>query len=198
MSRKDGLLTSVNWNERGDLNIHNDLLLLLRRLVIPETLRHNVITYLHDTHQSITKTLENSASSVWWPGLSRDIQKMVQDCDMWSNLQTEKIERMRGTPYPNRPWGKVAADSSVHKGHNYPLVVDYYSRDVEICLVHTPSKRVFSCITEHESHTKNSSARHPDELLPKMPDYDELCRREKKYREKMAQAFGMTTDTKLY
>ena len=117
---------------------------------------------------------------------------------MCSNLQTEKIERMRGTPYPNRPWGKVAADSSVHKGHNYPLVVDYYSRDVEICLVHTPSKRVFSCITEHESHTKNSSARHPDELLPKMPDYDELCRREKKYREKMAQAFGMTTDTKLY
>lgn len=110
MSRKDGLLTNVNWNERGDLNIHNDLLLLLRRLVIPETLRQNVITYLHDTHQSITKTLENSASSVWWPGLSRDIQKMVQDCDMWSNLQTEKIERMRGTPYPNRPWGKVAAD----------------------------------------------------------------------------------------
>ena len=135
MSRKDGLLTSVNWNERGDLNIHNDLLLLLRRLVIPETLRQNVITYLHDTHQSITKTLENSGSSVWWPGLSRDIQKMVQDCDMWYNLQKEKIERMRGTPYPNRPWGKVAADSSVHKGHNYPPVVDYYSRDVEICLV---------------------------------------------------------------
>ena len=198
MSRKDGLLTSVNWNERGDLNIQNDLLLLRRRLVIPETLRQNVIRYVHDTHQSITKTLENSTSSVWWPGLSHDIQKMVQDCDMCSNLQTEKIERMRGTPYPNRPWGKVAADSSVHKGHNYPLVVDYYSRDVEICLVHTPSKGVFSCITEHESHTKNSSARHPDKLLPKMPDYDELCRREKKYREKMAQAFGMTTDTKLY
>ena len=198
MSRKDGLLTSVNWNERGDLNIQNDLLLLRRRLVIPETLRQNVIRYVHDTHQSITKTLETSTSSVWWPGLSHDIQKMVQDCDMCSNLQTENIERMRGTPYPNRPWGKVAADSSVYKGHNYPLVVDYYSRDVEICLVHTPSKRVFSCITEHESHTKNASARHPDELLPKIPDYDELCRREKKYREKMAQAFGMTTDTKLY
>lgn len=134
MSRKDGLLTSVNWNERGDLNIQIDLLLLRRRLVIPETLRQNVIRYLHDTHQSITKTLENSTSSVWWPGLSHDIQKMVQDCDMCSNLQTETIERMRGTPYPNRPWGKVAADSSVHTGHNYPLVVDYYSRDVEICL----------------------------------------------------------------
>ena len=42
---------------------------------------------------------------------------------------------MRGTPFPNRPWGKVTTDSSVHKGHNYLLAVDYYSRDVEICLV---------------------------------------------------------------
>ena len=90
MSRKDGLLTSVNWNERGDLNIQNDLLLLRRRLVIPETLRQNVIRYLHDTHQSITKTLENSTSSVWWPGLSHDIEKMVQDCDMCSKLRTSK------------------------------------------------------------------------------------------------------------
>ena len=63
----------------------------------------------------------------------------------------------------------------------------------------TPLPNGYSpAITEHESHTKNSSACHVDELLPKMPDYDELCRREKKYREKMARAIGMTTDTKLY
>ena len=30
---------------------------------------------------------------------------------------------------------------------------------------------------------------HPDELLPKLLDYDELCEREKKYREKMAQDY---------
>ena len=123
------------WNERGDLNIHNDLLLLRRRLAIPETPRQNVIRYLHDAHQGITKTLENSSSSVWWPGLSRDIDKMVQNGDLCSKFLTEEIEPMRGTAFHNRPWGKVAADSSVHKGHNYLLGVDYYSRDVEICLV---------------------------------------------------------------
>ena len=53
----------------------------------------------------------------------------------------------------------------------------------------TTSKRVSSRTTEHGSQTKNSSTCHPDELLPKMTDYDELCRREKKCREKMAQDY---------
>ena len=34
-----------------------------------------------------------------------------------------------------RPWGKVSADFFVHKGHSYLFVVDYYSRDGEICVV---------------------------------------------------------------
>ena len=31
--------------------------------------------------------------------------------------------------------GKSCSRLTVHKGHNYLLVVDYYSCDVEICLV---------------------------------------------------------------
>ena len=31
---------------------------------------------------------------------------------------------------------------------------------------------------------------HPDELLPRIPDYDELCRHERRYREKMEQHYN--------
>ena len=125
-------------NERGNLSTHDDLLLKEEdlRLDIPETLRQNVLRYLHDAHQSISKSPENAAFSVWWCGLSRDIEKMLQNCDMFSYMfRVQKIEPMRSTPFPNRPWGKVAADFFVHKGQHYRLVVDYYSRHVEICLV---------------------------------------------------------------
>ena len=70
------------WKGRDNLSIDNDLLFRGRRLVIPETFRQNVLRYLHDAHQGITKTRENAASSVWWPGLSRDIKEMVQNCNM--------------------------------------------------------------------------------------------------------------------
>jgi len=36
---------------------------------------------------------------------------------------------MKGPPFPERPWGKDAADFFEHKGHNCLLVVDYGSHD---------------------------------------------------------------------
>ena len=60
---------------------------------------------------------------------------------------------MRGTEFPDRPWARVAADFFYHNGTNYLIVVDYYSRDVELCLVKktvdspktiTQLKKVFS------------------------------------------------------
>ena len=268
------------WSEKGNLSIHDNLLLRGRRLVIPEVLRPNILSYLHDAHQGITKTRENAASSVWWPGLSREIENMVKNCNTCSKYRRERIEPMKGTPFPVRPWSNVEADFFQHKGHNYLLVVDYYSRDVEICLVTQrvntaetvlKMKKVFSrhgiCDTLHSDngpqfgsddfkqfadqwgfehvtssplyvqsngeveravqtmkaklnkcddeylallsyrdnplHNGYSPAQlsmgrklrsrvpcHPDELLPRIPDYDELCRHKRRYREKMEQNYN--------
>ena len=40
---------------------------------------------------------------------------------------------MKGTEFPERPWSQVGADFFFHKGSTYLLMIDYYSRDVEIC-----------------------------------------------------------------
>ena len=91
-------------NERGNLSNHDDLLLKGRRLEIshsrnPQTERPLIL--IHDAHQSISKTRKNTASSVWWCGLSRDIEKMLQNCDMFSKFRVEKIEPVRSTPFQN-------------------------------------------------------------------------------------------------
>ena len=40
------------------------------RLVVPLSMRIDVLDRLHDAHQGITKCLERAKTSVWWPGLS--------------------------------------------------------------------------------------------------------------------------------
>ena len=115
--------------------IHDGLLLRGTRLVVPPSLRCDILRYLHDCHQCITKTRQKAASSVWWPGISRDIEKMVSDCVTCEKYQRERIEPMKGTEFPQRPWSRVGVDFFVHKGHTYLLAIDDISRNVEICLV---------------------------------------------------------------
>ena len=42
---------------------------------------------------------------------------------------------MKGTEFPDRPWSRVGVDFFQHKDKHYLVAVDYFSRDVEICLV---------------------------------------------------------------
>ncbi|KAL8609510.1 hypothetical protein ACOMHN_009412 [Nucella lapillus] len=44
---------------------------------------------------------------------------------------------MKGTPFPDRPWQRVAADFFHDNGKTYLLAIDYYLRDVEITLIPT-------------------------------------------------------------
>ena len=127
--------TAKFWGERGNLSVHDDLLLRGRQLEISPCLRKDILHHLHDGHQGITRTRENAASSVWLPGISRDIERMVRECPMCEKYRKERIEPMRGTEFPDRPWSKVGADFFQHEGKVYLLVVDYYSRDVEISTV---------------------------------------------------------------
>ncbi|XP_022795072.1 uncharacterized protein K02A2.6-like [Stylophora pistillata] len=132
------------WSDRGTLSLHNGLLMRGRRLTIPPKLRPDVLRRLHDGHQGLSKTRANAASSVWWPGISNDICKVVSSCAICEKYRRERIEPIKGTAFPNRPWSRVGVDFFQHKAKTYLIAVDYFSRDVEVYLV---SKSVNTCQT---------------------------------------------------
>ena len=162
---KSKLYGPVNkyWNERGNLSIHEGLLMRGRQLLIPPNLRSDVLRYFHDGHQGVTKTRQNAASSVWWPGISREIEKLVRNCAMCEKYRRERIEPMRGKEFPERPWSRVAADLFQYETKHYLLIVDYYSRDIEI---YTVTRNVTTADTV--AKMRNAFSRHviPDVLIP--------------------------------
>ena len=85
------------WQERGNLSVNEGLLMRGQQLVVPPSLRIDILRYLHDCHQGITKTRENATSSVWWLGISRDIEKMVKNCAICEQYRKDRIEPMKGT-----------------------------------------------------------------------------------------------------
>ena len=70
----------VCWPERSDLTVQQGLLMKGNRLVIPLTMRIDVLERLHDAHQGITKCRERAKASLCWPGLSHQLEEVVKQC----------------------------------------------------------------------------------------------------------------------
>ena len=120
------------WSTRGELTVVQNILLKETRIVIPSSMRLEILDKIHEGHQGIAKCREQAKSSVWWPGLSREIQDLVQQCRTCALHRDNKPEPLIATPLPDCPWQIVATDLFQMKGIDYLIVIDYYSRYVEV------------------------------------------------------------------
>jgi hypothetical protein len=125
------------YSERGMLSVMNGVLTHGDRIVIPQSLRQDVLVRIHEGHQGIVKCRERARSSVWWPGITKDIKQLVSGCAICQeNKPTQRREPLMPAPLPTGPWERVGADLLDYKGQKYMVMIDCYSRFLE--LVHLP------------------------------------------------------------
>lgn len=129
------------WENRQHLNVVDDLLLYNDRIVIPQKMQMEVLQLLHQGHLGITKCRARARESVWWPGISGDIQKMVENCAVCAKEQPISHEPLLPSSFPDRPWERIAMDLCSHNGRTYIIVVDYFSRWVEFRPIISESTR---------------------------------------------------------
>ena len=113
---------------RGELTVQSGLLMKGNRLVIPSSQYLDVLDRLHEGHQGITRCRERAKISVWWPGLSKQLEEKVWRCSICARERQNPVEPAIVSQLPDRPWQKVAVDRFELKGHLYLQVVDYFSR----------------------------------------------------------------------
>lgn len=117
----------------NSLSTSKGLLLYGDRIIIPHSMRGDILNRLHDGHQGITKCRERARMSVWWPGLERQIQELVTKCpECMKNRPTQRKEPLITTRLPQRPWQQIGADICEYEKENYLIVIDYFSRYLEI------------------------------------------------------------------
>ena len=116
----------------AEFSVESGLLMRGNRIVIPPSLRRELLGKIHDGHQGITKCRERARQSIWWPGISRDLEQLVQNCTECCKAQKQRAQPMIPSPLPDLPWQKVATNLFEWKQETYLLIVDYYSRFIEI------------------------------------------------------------------
>ncbi|KAI2647439.1 Transposon Tf2-9 polyprotein [Labeo rohita] len=120
------------WSHRADIHVANGILLKGERILIPKPMQREMLDRLHQGHQGTTKCIARAQQSMWWPGIIRDIRELVERCDICCLHSQQKTEQLMPTPLPARPWQQVAADIFQWEGGHYLVVVDYFSRYIEV------------------------------------------------------------------
>ena len=117
------------WNFRCELVIDDGLVLKGDRLVIPQELRADALKAIHTGHQGETKCVLLARETVFWPGMTSDIKRMVQECPACVKYQPAQARLPLMQPdLPTRPWSKLGTDIFDYGNNKYLIVVDYYSR----------------------------------------------------------------------
>ena len=122
------------YGARFELSVTNDSLLLFQNcVVIPKSMQTHMLHGIHDGHLSLTKCRERVKLSLWWPGVSKDLERFIEACDFCQkHRRKQHAEPMKPSQLPAGPWQKIGADLCEEKGKQYLVVVDYFSRWIEI------------------------------------------------------------------
>ena len=135
------------YSARNSLSVANRVVLHGSRICIPPSLRGKTLANLHDGHQGIGKCRALACNSVWWPGLSSCIKQYVSNCTTCAKFRAEISEPLEPSTFPARPWQKIACDLAESQHKTYLIVVDYFSRYIEIAhLTSTTSAAVIKVL----------------------------------------------------
>ena len=128
--RRDELPERLNdyFAFRHDLTTSNGIIFYKDRVVIPPSLRQDILSTLHAAHQGTTSMTLRAESSVFWPGISNDINNVRYTC-YHCNRNAPSNPSAPPTPLQNPiyPFQQVCCDYFHLKGHTYLVLVDRYS-----------------------------------------------------------------------
>ena len=93
------------------MSTEGHLVILKNRIFIHEQCRRDILKELHKGHQGITRTLQNARQSVYWKGITRDVEEMCMRCQECQKLKasTQK-ETLIADELPDRQFDVVSAD----------------------------------------------------------------------------------------
>ena len=114
---------------RDDLSEHNGLVILRScRIVVPASLRKEILMRLHASHQGMERTQRRARETVYWPGIKSDIINTVASCSMCAErLPSQRKEPLKTDPRPERAFEQTASDLFHWAGNTYIVYVDRYS-----------------------------------------------------------------------
>lgn len=129
------------FTRRLELSMEKGCLIWGNRVIIPESMRPEILQILHTQHVGIVRMKQLARSFIWWPGMDNQIEteaKTCKLCQMYQNRNPED-KSFSGWPKTDRFWYRLHGDFFYYNSRNYLLVTDSASKWLDIYLMQNSS-----------------------------------------------------------
>ncbi|PIK34233.1 hypothetical protein BSL78_28947 [Apostichopus japonicus] len=118
---------------RDELTVQDGVVIRGERVVVPKTLRREMLDKIHSSHLGIDGCLRRARECLYWPGMNAELKDYIQTCDVCASVGTNQPkEPLMPHAIERRPWSKVGVDLFHVHDRNYVVTVDYFSGFWEI------------------------------------------------------------------
>ena len=139
------------WGVRSHLSVDDGMIVYGCRLVIPHTMRQQVLKQLHESHQGVVRTKQRAGLTVYWPGMDHDIDDVILACTLCQrHLPSHSPEPILSKPRPTRPFQEIAADFCSYAGRDFLITVDCFTDwpDVTFMASNTTTPRLITALKQ--------------------------------------------------
>ncbi|XP_061178378.1 uncharacterized protein K02A2.6-like [Saccostrea echinata] len=136
------------FNIRDELTVQDGIVFKGERILIPETMRMDMLRRIHSSHIGVEGSLRRARENLFWLGMTKDVKDFVTKCDTCRSFDgKQRKETLVSHDVPTRPWAKVASDLFSYNSKEYLVTVDYFSNFWEVdYLRSTMSKTVIQTL----------------------------------------------------
>ncbi|XP_013172204.1 PREDICTED: uncharacterized protein K02A2.6-like [Papilio xuthus] len=121
------------FHRKEELHVDHGCIVWGYRVVIPGTLRKQIVEEVHAGHVGMVRMKQIARSYVWWPRLDAELEERARTCAACRD-QRDAPPCATPVPYawPSEPWTRLHADFLQHGGRYYLLVIDAHSKWIEV------------------------------------------------------------------
>jgi len=128
------------FNFRECLAVEDGLVFKGRQIVIPDSNRSIILQQLHASHQGIRKTQAFARECVFWPGLNKQIETTVNNCEQCQKYQSaQPDEPTLHHHVPPVPWAKLGSDLFQIDDRQYLLIAAHFAKYPVVMELNTSS-----------------------------------------------------------
>ena len=120
---------------RDELTVQGTLIFKGQQLVVPASLRKELLAATHASHIGVEACIRRArdSASLYWPRMSTELKEYIAKCDVCMAHRSEQSkELIQQHDFAARPWSKVAVDLCDLDRRTLLVISDYYSNYIEV------------------------------------------------------------------